>query len=526
MIFESGNVIYEEIVMRESGILYPVSSLPSKFGIGCFSKEAFEFVDFLYESGQGYWQILPLGPTGFGDSPYQPFSAFAGNPYFVSPEVLIEKGLLTWDEANRFDFGYDEEHVDYGALYNNRFELLKIAYSRFEDRQMAESEEYKSFIKKSEFWLDDYCVFMVLKDKFEGRSWLEWDEEYRKKDAKVIGKIRTEYKSDIDFYRFIQFEFDIQWNKLHEYAASKNVKIIGDIPFYVSLDGADCWSHPEAFMMDKDLVPTVVAGCPPDAFSSTGQLWGNPLYDWASRKESGYEWWMKRMRRSFDLVDVIRIDHFHGFAEYYAVPYGDETAENGKMHKGPGMDFFDVLYKKFSDIDITGAQGEGFRIIAEDLGTVTEENQKLLEDCGIPGMKVLQYAFTSWDSYYLTHRHVKNCVVYTGTHDNTPSRAWIEEIGDGDRDYVRRYINSMNTDYGAFVWDFIREAYRSVSDLCIIPIQDYLVKGAEARINCPGTSGSNWQWRVKLGFLSHELALSIRRLSETYGRIPVSKKDK
>ena len=499
--------------MRESGILYPISSLPSKFGIGCISREAFEFVDFLKNAGQGYWQILPIGPTGFGDSPYQPFSAFAGNPYFISPEKLIEEGLLTWDEANGFDFGNNEERVDYGALYNNRFTLLKIAYERFKERDGKKESDYKAFLKKENFWIDDYCLFMALKQKFEGQSWLDWDKEYRLRDEKTLTSAKKELEDDIDFFKFQQYEFDKQWSKLHEYATEKNIKIIGDIPFYVSLDGADAWSHPEAVQMDKDAVPTVVAGCAPDAFSRTGQLWGNPIYDWVNRKASGYEWWMKRLERSYEFYDVVRIDHFHGFAEYYAVPYGDKTAENGKMHKGPGMDFFKAVEKKFGDVT-------DFKMIAEDLGTVTEENVKLLEDSGIPGMKVLQYAFTSWDSCYITHRHTNHCVVYTGTHDNTPSRAWIEEIGDGDRDFVRRYINSMNTDYGAFVWDFIREAYRSVADLCIIPIQDYLVLGKESRINSPGTADNNWQWRVKPGFLSNELALSIKKLAETYGRIP------
>lgn len=502
--------------MRESGILFPISSLPSKFGIGSFSREAFEFVDFLEKSGQGYWQILPIGPTGFGDSPYQPFSAFAGNPYFISPEVLIEEGLLTWDEANGFDFGENQEKVDYGALYNNRFELLKLAYNRFIQNGSGKAADYKAFLKKQSFWIEDYCLFMALKQKFNGASWLEWEDDYRLRKDAAIKKAKKELAEIIDFFKFQQFEFSKQWEKLHEYATKKNVKIIGDIPFYVSLDGADAWSHPEAFQMDEDCVPKVVAGCPPDAFSTTGQLWGNPIYDWKNRKDNGYDWWMKRLARSYEFYDVIRIDHFHGFAEYYAVPYGDKTAEKGKMHKGPGMDFFNVVNKKFGDLT-------DFKIIAEDLGTVTEENQKLLLDSGIPGMKVLQYAFTSWDSHYITHRHTNKCVVYTGTHDNTPSRAWIEEIGDGDRDFVRRYINSMNTDYGAFVWDFIREAYRSVADLCIIPIQDYLVLGREARINSPGTADSNWQWRIKPGFLSEELSNSIRRLSETYGRIPKEK---
>lgn len=499
--------------MRESGILFPIFSLPSRYGIGCISKEAYGFVDFLESAGQGFWQILPLGPTGFGDSPYQPFSAFAGNPYFISLEALIDKGLLSYSDADGLDFGQDEQHVDYGALYNNRFALLKTAFNKFTENGGAKLKEYKDFCKREAFWLEDYCLFMALKDKYEGASWLTWDDDYRLKKEDAIKKAKKELSEAIDFYCFQQFEFDQEWKALKEYANKKNIKIIGDIPFYVSLDGADAWSHPEAFQMDEDVKPAVVAGCPPDAFSSTGQLWGNPIYDWENRKAGGYEWWMKRLERSYELVDVVRIDHFHGFSDYYAVPYEDKTAEKGTMHKGPGMDFFNTVRKVFGDLT-------DFKLIAEDLGTVTKDNQKLLEDSGIPGMKVLQYAFTSWDSYYITHRHDRHCVVYTGTHDNTPSRAWIEEIGDGDRDFVRRYINSMNTDYGAFVWDFIREAYRSVADLCIIPLQDYLVTGKEARINAPGTAEGNWQWRLKPNFLSNELAGSIRKLAETYGRIP------
>ena len=499
--------------MRESGILYPIFSLPSKYGIGSFSKEAFEFVDFLKSAGQGFWQILPLGPTGFGNSPYQPFSAFAGNPYFISPEKLIEEGLLTYEEASAFNFGNDIEKVDYGALYENRYKLLKIAFDKFTARNGQEEADYKAFVEKEEYWLKDYCLFTALKDKFGGASWLTWEEPYKLRDEEALNKAEAELKEAIDFCRFRQYEFNKQWRLLHEYAASKNIKIIGDIPFYVSLDGADCWSHPEEFLFDKDKNPVFVAGCAPDAFSRTGQLWGNPIYDWESAKSNGYDWWMKRLYRSYELTDVVRVDHFHGFAEYYAVPFEDETAQNGKMHKGPGMDFFRAVEKKFGDLS-------DFKMIAEDLGTVTEENKKLVDESKIPGMKVLQYAFTSWDSCYVTHRHTEHSVVYTGTHDNTPSRAWIEEIGDADRDFVRRYINSMNTDYGAFVWDFIREAYRSVAALAIIPLQDYLVLGKWGRINSPGTADGNWQWRLKPDFLSGELAGSIKRLAETYGRIP------
>lgn len=500
--------------MRESGILFPIFSLPSKLGIGSFSREAFEFVDFLYKSGQGYWQILPLGPTGFGNSPYQPFSAFAGNPYFISPEVLIEENLLTWDECNSAFFGNDQEKVDYGALYENRFELLRKAYERFLSDE--EPKEYRDFLKKESFWLTDYALYTAIKKNQEGKSWLDWEEPYRRREKEALAKAEEDFSDEIGFVYFQQYEFSKQWEKLRKYANQKNVKIIGDLPFYVALDSADAWSHPEVFQMDKELVPKVVAGCPPDAFSRTGQLWGNPIYDWDAEKKTDYAWWVRRIERNYEFFDVIRIDHFHGFAEYYAVPYEHETAEKGTHCKGPGMDFFRALKKQLGDI----------RIIAEDLGTLTPENEKLLADSGFPGMKVLQFGFTSWDSYYVNHRHINNCVVYTGTHDNTPTRAWVEEIRDSERDFARRYINSIDTDYGKFVWDFIREAYRSVADLCIVPLQDYLCKGREARINSPGTAEGNWQWRLRPNFLSEDLARSIRELAEIYSRIPQEKQEK
>ncbi|MCR5234991.1 MAG: 4-alpha-glucanotransferase [Lachnospiraceae bacterium] len=495
--------------MRESGILFPIFSIPSRFGIGCFSREAYEFVDFLHGAAQGFWQILPVGPTGYGDSPYQPFSAFAGNPYFISPEVLIEEGLLTWDECNGMDFGNDETRVDYGAMYNNRDILLKKAYERFREAG-KEDKELKSFVNKEKDWIKDYALFTSLKRKLEGIPWTQWEDDLKFRKKEALARASRELKDDIDFVYFKQYEFDKQWRKLREYANKKNVKIIGDLPFYVSLDSADCWANPNVFLMDKKLNPKVVAGCAPDAFSRTGQLWGNPIYDWAELKKTGYDWWVKRIKRNYEFYDVIRIDHFHGFCEYYAVPYGDKTAENGKLHKGPGIDLFNVLKAQIKELDI----------IAEDLGNTTPENVALLEETGFPGMKVLQYGFTSWDSCYVNHRHVNNCVVYTGTHDNTPTRAWVEEINEGERDFCRRYINSMNSDYGALVWDIIREAYRSVADLCIIPLQDYLCFGREARINTPGVAEGNWEWRLRPNFLSDELKKSIRGLTELYSRVP------
>ncbi len=496
--------------MRESGILFPIFSVPSRFGIGCFSKEAYEFVDFLYGAAQGYWQILPVGPTGYGNSPYQPFSAFAGNPYFISPEVLIEEGLLTWDECCGMDFGNDETRVDYGTMYANRDTLLKMAFERFKEAG-KEDKELKAFIKREQDWLKDYALFTAIKSDLEGAPWYEWEDGLKKRKAAALDKAHKRLKDEIDFVYFKQYEFDKQWRKLKKYANDKNVKIIGDLPFYVSLDSADCWAHPEVFLMDKDLRPKVVAGCAPDAFSATGQLWGNPIYDWKGLADSGYDWWVKRIKRNYEFYDVIRIDHFHGFCGYWAVPYGDETAEHGQLHKGPGMDLFNALKKHFKEL----------RIIAEDLGNNTPENEALLRESGFPGMKVLQYGFTSWDSYYVNHRHINNCVVYTGTHDNTPTFAWVQEINDGERDFCRRYINCMNPDCGAFTWDLIREAFRSVANLCIIPLQDYLCFGRETRINTPGTSEGNWEWRLRPNFLSDDLKNSIRELTELYSRVPV-----
>lgn len=520
--------------MRESGILFPIFSLPSKFGIGSFSREAYDFVDFLEKSGQGFWQILPIGPTGFGDSPYQPFSAFAGNPYFISLEKLIDDGLLNWDDVNAYQYGEDETKVDYGAIYESRHAIFKKAAANFLEKYDIPTstkikidgesapkgepkvdakdikKDYLDFLNQEAYWIEDYALFMAIKQDQGGGSWVDWEKPLHKRDEKALADAKEKLSDIVDVYYFEQYEFDRQFRALKKYANEKNIKIIGDIPFYVAMDSADAWSHPEVFLMDKDLLPTVVAGCPPDAFSPTGQLWGNPIYDWDAEKKRDYDWWLHRMYRTYAFYDVIRIDHFHGFCDYYAIPYGDETAEKGKLEKGPGIDFFNKIKKHIEDL----------RIIAEDLGNNTPENEKLLADTGFPGMKVLQYGFTSWDSYYVNHRHINNCVVYTGTHDNTPTRAWVEEINEGERDFTRRYINSMNTDYNGLVWDFIREAYRSVADLCIIPLQDYLCFGREARINTPGAPDGNWQWRLRPNFLSDDLARSIRGLAELYSRVP------
>ncbi|MDD5849987.1 MAG: 4-alpha-glucanotransferase [Firmicutes bacterium] len=498
--------------MRKAGILFPISSLPSRFGIGCFSKEAYDFVDFLAKAGQSVWQILPLGPTGFGDSPYQSASAFAGNPYFVDPVTLIEEGYLTWDEANSLSFGTDPSRVDYGALYENRMKLLSLAARRFfAADDPKEREAYRAFLKKQWYWLDDYAMFQMLKKVNDQKCWTEWETPYLERDREVLRTMETQHAEELDLHLFVQYEFQKQWDRLHAYAREKGVEIVGDMPYYVALDSADAWAHPECFDFDEDHQPVRVAGCPPDAFSPTGQLWGNPVYNWTGMKQDRYAWWIRRLQRNYELMDVIRIDHFNGFDSYYAVPAQEETAENGELKKGPGIAFFREVKKQLGDV----------RIIAEDLGTITPSTEKLLAQTGFPGMKVLQYAF-DWTeySYYMTHNHIRNCVVYTGTHDNKTTLEWIEECSDHDRDLARRYIHSENTDYGAFVWDFIREAYRSVADLCIVPLQDYLVLGKEARINTPGTQGGNWQWRLLPNVLSDALAQSIHALAKLYCRIP------
>lgn len=508
---------------RQCAILMPVSSLPSRFGIGCFDREAYAFIDFLAEAGQSMWQVLPFCQTGFGDSPYQSVSSFAGNPYFIDLEQLIGDGLLTWQECESTWFGSDPERVDYGAMYENRYPLLRKAYERFcaamagtvENGASSQKKEYQAFLDKEAYWLRDYALYMAIKNREQGKNWMTWEEGLRDRDPKALAQAENELADELGFYMFQQYEFERQWEKLHAYAAKKGISIIGDIPFYVAMDSAATWAHREIFQFTKDGEPAAVAGCAPDAFSRTGQLWGNPLYDWKKLKKSEYRWWINRIARNLEFYDVLRIDHFNGFAEYYAVPYGDETAENGKICKGPGMDFFKALKETLGEVPI----------IAEDLGTLTPVTEKLLKDTGYPGMKVLQYAF-DWTeySYYLPYNHIRNSVVYTGTHDNTTTRAWIEELSEHDRDFARRYIHSENTDYGTFVWDMIREAYRSVSDLCVIPLQDYLVKGKEARINHPGTIGENWQWRLQPNFLSADLSRSIHDLAKLYGRIPKKEK--
>ncbi len=491
--------------MRKSGVLLPVSSIPSKYGIGTFSKQAYEFIDLLAQAGQTYWQILPLGPTGYGDSPYQSFSTFAGNPYYIDLETLIEDGYLTKKDCDKYDFGDNAEYIDYEKIYLSRFKVLRTA---FENSNIEKDEQFLDFIEKNSYWLDDYALYMAVKNSFGGVSWIEWDEDIKLRKKAALTKYREEYKSEIAFYQFQQYMFAKQWTALKEYANEKKIQIIGDIPIYVAFDSADTWANPELFQLDEDCVPVAVAGCPPDSFSATGQLWGNPLYRWDYHKETDYDWWMKRIAYCYQLYDVVRIDHFRGFDEYYSIPYGDETAEFGHWEKGPGYDIFKTMKEKL------GKKA----VIAEDLGFLTKSVLRLVKKTGYPGMKILQFAFDSREeSDYLPHNYTANSVVYTGTHDNDTVLGWFGSLNRHDKAFAKRYLNIRNNK--DIQWEFIRAAMASVSDTCIIPMQDYLGLGAEARINIPSTLGLNWKWRMLSGEFDEELALRIKNMTKLYGRL-------
>ncbi len=492
--------------MRRNGMLLPIASLPSPYGIGGFSKEAYEFIDLLEETGQKLWQILPLGPTSYGDSPYQSFSTFAGNPYFIDLDTLAEKGWLTKEACEASDYGDNESYIDYGRIYNSRFVLLKQA---FLNSDILSDEKFTEFCKDNQHWLPDYALYMALKNQNDGKSWIEWEEEIRLRKPEAVECYKRELEEECNFYEFLQYEFHEQWTKVKEYAHKKGIQIVGDVPIYVAFDSADTWANPELFQLDEKNLPLGVAGCPPDAFSATGQLWGNPLYNWAYHKKTGYDWWLKRIAYCFDLYDIVRIDHFRGFDEYYSIPYGDETAVNGHWEKGPGMDLFNTVKEKLGELDI----------IAEDLGFLTESVFQLLKDSGYPGMKVLQFAFDpSEDSDYLTYKYQRNCVVYTGTHDNDTTAGWFEKLSDGDKEVALRYMNSFYTPKEEQHWDLIALAMRSTADTCIIPVQDFLGLGSEARINMPSTLGDNWKWRMTKGAFSEELKEKIRRMTKLYGR--------
>ena len=505
--------------MRRCGMLLPVASLPSRYGIGAFSKEAYEFIDQLKEAGQQVWQILPLGPTSFGDSPYQAFSAFAGNPYFIDLEALIREGYLTKEECEGADFGDNPADIDYRKLYENRFPLLKIAYERWKSGSFAgtpQERRLEALHGKAGGLLRretrEYCFYMALKDHFQSRSWDLWDEEIRIRRPEALARYGQLLSDEIGFYEFQQIKFEEQWKKLKGYANSQGIQIMGDIPIYVAFDGADSWARPELFQFDGDMRPKAVAGCPPDAFSATGQLWGNPLYDWEYHRKTGYQWWMKRMEYCFALYDLVRVDHFRGFDEYYSIPYGQDTAVNGKWEQGPGIEIFRRMEEYFGKKELP--------IIAEDLGFLTPSVYRLLEETGFPGMKVLEFAFEEGGrSPYLPHNYTQNCVVYTGTHDNDTLAGWYKAMDIEQKEFSIEYLGNSLTPVDQVHWDFIRLALRSVAKLAVIPVQDYLGLGTEARTNEPSTIGKNWRWRLLKGQLDEKTLRRCRKLAEAYGRV-------
>lgn len=491
---------------RSAGILLHISSLPSPYGIGTLGKSAFDFVDFLEAAGQSYWQVLPIGPTGYGDSPYQSFSVHAGNPYFIDLTALCNEGLLEHQKCDEVDWGADFAHIDYGKIYNNRFKILKEAFINFSKK---ENYQFQKFITDNNFWLKDYSLYMAVKSHFNMLPWYKWpDIEIRDRRKSAIKKYSETLAHEINFQKFLQYLFYSQWKNLKNYANSHNIKIIGDIPIYVGLDSADTWAHPEIFWLDKNKKPVKVAGCPPDGFSAEGQLWGNPLYNWKILKQQGYSWWIERLRTANKLFNVTRIDHFRGFDSYYAINYLDKNAVNGEWIAGPGMDLFKKIRQKLGNIDI----------IAEDLGFLTPNVKKLLNDTGFPGMKIIQFAFDSREeSDYLPHNYTRNSVAYTGTHDNDTITGWFKSCPEEIVDYAKKYGNLSEKE--GYNWGFIRLCYSSVSKLAIIPMQDFLGLDSSARMNTPSTLVGNWTWRIVSENLSQNLALKIRQITKLYGRI-------
>ena len=534
---ETGNLKNEEgIIMRESGILMPVSSLPGPYGIGCFGAEALKFVDFLAAAGQHIWQLLPLSPTGYGDSPYQSCSAFAGNPYFIDLDALKADGLLTAAQLKAEPWGTDPLSVDYGTLYTSRYKVLRAAYAAWREKYAGRfgcahyyPDDYYAFTLTNESWLNDYAMYMALKTANGMKSWAEWPREYRLRDAGALAEFAAGQGEEIGFWKFLQYEFAVQWKKVKDYANEKGIKILGDIPIYVSADSVDAWVGGELFELDAQGGFARVAGCPPDYFSADGQLWGNPLYNWPYHKQTGYAWWVRRVRHALGIYDLLRIDHFRGFDTYWAIPAGSPTARTGKWENGPGMDLFRALEAALGKLPI----------IAEDLGDLVPSVRKLLADSTFPGMKVLQFAFGGGDNEYLPHNHVKNSVVYPGTHDNTTlTDWWVNAAPAKEKANAAAYLHltpckptakevaAVRTDAARIA--LLRAALGSVADRAIIPMADWLGLGAEAHLNTPGKLGGNWAWRAAEGFDTALLAGRIEAECAVYCRAkePVEKKEK
>ncbi|MCX7820518.1 MAG: 4-alpha-glucanotransferase [Brevinematales bacterium] len=488
---------------RKGGILLHISSLPGEYGIGTLGKEAYDFVDLLEECGQKLWQILPIGPTGYGDSPYQVFSAFAGNPLFIDLSMFVEEKILKKEEL---DILFSEKnYIDYGKIYKFKFSLLRKIFNTLKKEL---DKDYYEFYEKNEFWLDDYSTFMALK-KLDERSWIEWNIDFKTKkfDKNLIKEIEDEKF----FYCFLQYIFASQWEKLKDYANLKGISIIGDIPIFVAMDSSDVWANPELFELNEELKPKRVAGVPPDYFSETGQLWGNPLYDWENLLETEFNWWINRFKKAFEMFDYVRVDHFRGFCAYWAIPANEKTAINGKWEKAFGLDLFKILRKKFKNLPI----------IAEDLGIITEDVVELREKFSFPGMKVLQFGFEDGaNSEHLPHNYDNsNFVAYTGTHDNDTLKGWFSKLDNSKKDFLLNYLNikGENIDKN-IVFALIREVWKSVAVFAVIPLQDFLVLGSEARMNSPGTVGNNWQWKAtKREFESFPVDF-LREISKLYKR--------
>lgn len=492
--------------MRTAGILMPITSLPSPYGIGTLGQDARDFICFLEKAGQTYWQILPIGPLGYGDSPYSSCSTFAGSPYMIDLDDLVSEGLLEESQFKDLAWGENPTKVDYEIQYNQRFTVLASTVPTVLEKF---SEEYQNFCKEEGYWLDDYALFMAIKRKYEGAPWSKWPQEIRVKDTKVLDILRESLKEEIIFWKTVQFLFFRQWRKLKDFAGQHHIKIIGDLPIYVSDDSVDAWSHPEQFQLDENLIPTEVAGCPPDGFSADGQLWGNPLFDWESMKEDGYSWWIARIAHLMKIYDVLRIDHFRGFDSYYAIPYGDNTAARGKWKPGPGIDFFHAVKEKLGDLPI----------IAEDLGFLTDSVYELLKETGFPGMKVLEFAFDSRDTGrgYKPHQYDHNCVVYAGTHDNETILGWFDTALYEDAKNTIRYFR-LNKEEG-YNWGLMRSGWSSVADTAIMQMQDFLGLGHEGRMNTPSTLGNNWVWRCRKEDINDALAEKIRKEMILYDRL-------
>lgn len=490
--------------MRAAGVLMPISSLPSPYGIGTMGKEARIFIDFLQKAGQKYWQILPICPTSYGDSPYQSFSSFAGNPYFIDLEKLIKDKLLTKKECESYDWGECEQYIDYEKMYLGRFALLRKAFERFFQK---EPQDYEEFCIREAYWLSDYSLFMALKDVHGGAAWSEWEDDFKHRKSEKINRFYLEHQDEIEFYRMIQYLYFKQWKELKAYANKKGIEIIGDVPIYVSMDSADVWANPQQFYLDEELNPIEVAGCPPDVFCEDGQLWGNPLFRWDVMKEDHYDWWTKRIAAMARHYDIIRIDHFRGFDSYYAIPFGEKTARKGEWKEGPGMDLFKTLEAELGKLPI----------IVENLGFLTESVEQLLKDSGFPGMKILQFAFCPGvDSEYLPHNYTKDCVVYTGTHDNDTIMGWFASADQESVKMAKEYLNLSEEE--GYHWGFLRGVWSSVADMAIVPLQDILGLGNEARINVPSTIGENWKWRATAGSYNDELAKKILKYMKLYFR--------